>query len=162
VKQGDNNMAARWKAVIQGSDSSTYPNNSTTAAIAFDILGIFPTYEVESETQTSMDGTQIGRRKFRTVLEIDCIPLSTWDYQRITTTEAIQFLIKNVLSKNFCRIKAANPPDEKLPDRYSDATNFPLTAALLPFSFAKCDIAVTQAWASGNEKLTLTCYAKTL
>jgi hypothetical protein len=161
VKQGDNNMAARWKAVIEGCDSSSF-TGATYNAIAFDILGIFPTYEVESETQTSMNGTQIGRRKFRTVLEIDCIPLSTWDYTNITTTEAIRYLITNILSKSFCRIKAANPPSEKLPDRYSDTTNFPLTAGLLPFNFVKCDIAVTQAWASGNEKLTLTCYAKTL
>jgi hypothetical protein len=159
VKQGDNKMAARWKAVIQGSNDPAYPDNYS---IALDILGIFPTYEVESETQTSMNGTQIGRRKFRTVLEIDCIPLSTWDYANITTTEAIRYLIENILSRTYCRIKAANPPDEKLPERYSDATNFPLTAALLPFEFVKCDIAVTQAWASGNEKLTLTCYAKTL
>jgi hypothetical protein len=159
VKQGDNNMAARWKAVIQGSNDPAYPDNYS---IALDILGIFPTYEVESETQTSMNGTQIGRRKFRTVLEIDCIPLSTWDYANITTTEAIRYLIQNILSRTYCRIKAANPPSEKLPERYSDATNFPLTAALLPFEFVKCDIAVTQAWASGNEKLTLTCYAKTL
>ena len=159
MKQGDNNMAARWKAVIQGSNDPAYPDNYS---IALDILGIFPTYEVESETQTSMNGTQIGRRKYRTVLEIDCIPLSTWDYANITTTEAIRYLIENILSRTYCRIKAANPPSEKLPDRYSDATNFPLTAALLPFNFVKCDIAVTQAWASGNEKLTLTCYAKTL
>jgi hypothetical protein len=152
-------MAARWKAVIQGSNNPAYPDNYS---IALDILGIFPTYEVESETQTSMDGTQIGRRKFRTVLEIDCIPLSTWDYANITTTEAIRYLIEDILSRTYCRIKAANPPDEKLPERYSDATNFPLTAGLLPFEFVKCDIAVTQAWASGNEKLTLTCYAKTL
>lgn len=161
MKQGDNKMAARWKAVIQGSDNPAY-TGGTTYAIALDILGILPTYEVESETQTSMNGTQIGRRKFRTVLEIDCIPLSTWDYPNITTTEAIRYLITNILSKNYCRIKAANPPNEKLPERYSDATNFPLTAGLLPFEFAKCEIAVTQAWASGNEKLTLTCYAKTL
>jgi hypothetical protein len=112
VKQGDKNMAARWKAVIQGSNDPAYPDNYS---IAFDILGIFPTYEVESETQTSMNGTQIGRRKFRTVLEIDCIPLSTWDYANITTTEAIRYLIQNVLSRTYCRIKAANPPSEKLP-----------------------------------------------
>lgn len=151
----------RWKAVIEGCDSSTF-TGATYNAIAFDILGIFPSFEVESETQTSMSGTQIGRRKYRTVLEIECIPFSTWDYQRITTTEATKYLINNILSKSFCRIKAANPPNEKLPDRYSDATNFPLTTGLLPFNFVKCDISMSKEWASGNEKLILTCYAKTL
>ena len=151
----------RWKAVIEGCDSSSF-TGATYNAIAFDILGIFPTFEAESETQTSMNGTQIGRRKFRTVLEIECIPFSTWDYQRITTTEATKYLIDNILSKSFCRIKAANPPNEKLPDRYTDATNFPLTSALLPFNFVKCDISMSKEWASGNEKLVLTCYAKTL
>jgi hypothetical protein len=152
---------ARWKAVIEGCDLSSF-TGATYNAIAFDILGIFPTYEVESETQTAMNGTQIGRRKFRTVLEIECIPFSTWDYQRTTTTEATKYLIDNVLSKAFCRIKAANPPTEKLPDRYSDSTNFPLTTGLLPFNFAKCDISMSKEWASGNEKLILTCYSKTL
>lgn len=152
---------ARWKAVIEGCDLSSF-TGATYNAIAFDILGIFPTYEVESETQTAMNGTQIGRRKFRTVLEIECIPFSTWDYQRTTTTEATKYLIDNVLSKAFCRIKAANPPSEKLPDRYSDSTNFPLTTGLLPFNFAKCDISMSKEWASGNEKLILTCYSKTL
>ena len=150
---------ARWKAVIQGSNDSSFPDNYS---IALDILGIFPSFEVESETQTSMNGTQIGRRKYRTVLEIECIPFSTWDYQRITTTEATKYLIDNILSRTFCRIKAANPPNEKLPDRYSDATNFPLTAGLLPFNFVKCDISMSKEWSSGNEKLILTCYAKTL
>ena len=149
----------RWKAVIQGSNDSSFPDNYQ---IALDILGIFPSFEVESETQTSMNGTQIGRRKYRTVLEIECIPFSTWDYQNITTTEATKYLIDNILSKTFCRIKAANPPNEKLPDRYSDATNFPLTAGLLPFNFVKCDISMSKEWDSGNEKLVLTCYAKTL
>ena len=149
----------RWKAVIQGSNNPAYPDNYQ---IALDILGIFPSFEVESETQTSMNGTQIGRRKYRTVLEIECIPFSTWDYQNITTTEATKYLIDNILSKTYCRIKAANPPNEKLPDRYSDATNFPLTAGLLPFNFVKCDISMSKEWASGNEKLVLTCYAKTL
>jgi hypothetical protein len=151
----------RWKAVIQGSNDSSFPSPGTYA-IALDVLGIFPSYEVESETQTSMSGTQIGFRKYRTVLELECIPFSTWDYQRITTTEATLFLIQEVLSRRFCRIKAANPPTEALPDRYTDATNFPKTAALLPFNFAKCDISMSKEWASGNEKLTLTCYAKTL
>jgi hypothetical protein len=151
----------RWKAVIQGCDNSGF-TGVTLSAIAFDILGIFPTFEVESETQTSMNGTQIGRRKYRTVLEIECIPFSTWDYQNITTTEATKYLIDNILSKSFCRIKAANPPTEALPDRYTDATNFPLTSALLPFNFVKCDISISKEWASGNEKLVLTCYAKTL
>ena len=149
----------RWKAVIQGSNDSSFPDNYS---IALDILGIFPSFEVESETQTSMSGTQIGRRKYRTVLEIECIPFSTWDYQNITTTEATKYLIDNILSRTFCRIKAANPPNEKLPDRYSDATNFPLTAGLLPFNFVKCDISMSKEWSSGNEKLILTCYAKTL
>ena len=149
----------RWKAVIQGSNDPAYPDNYQ---IALDILGIFPSFEVESETQTSMNGTQIGRRKYRTVLEVECIPFSTWDYQNITTTEATKYLIDNILSKTYCRIKAANPPNEKLPDRYSDATNFPLTAGLLPFNFVKCDISMSKEWASGNEKLVLTCYAKTL
>ena len=149
----------RWKAVIQGSNNPAYPDNYQ---IALDILGIFPSFEVESETQTSMNGTQIGRRKYRTVLEIECIPFSTWDYQNITTTEATLYLIQEVLNRSFCRIKAANPPNEKLPDRYSDATNFPLTAGLLPFNFVKCDISMSKEWASGNEKLVLTCYAKTL
>ena len=154
---------ARWKAKIEGCDSNSFSlGNATYRAITFDILGIFPTFQVESETQTSMNGTQIGKRKFRTVLEIDCIPLSTWDYQRITTTEAIKYLIDEVLGKDFCRIAAGNPPNEKLPDRYTDATNFPKTAALLPFNFAKCDIQITQQWGSGNEKLTLTCYAKNI
>jgi hypothetical protein len=153
---------ARWKAVIEGSNNSAYPSVGTYA-IAFDILGIFPTYEVESETQTSMNGTQIGRRQYRTVLEIECIPFSTWDYQRITTTEATLFLIQEVLDKAYCRLKAANPSNgEFLPDRYSDSTNFPLTSALLPFEFAKCEISMSKEWASGNEKLVLTLYSKTL
>jgi len=153
---------ARWKAVIQGSNNSTFPTPGTYS-IALDILGIFPTYEVESETQTAMNGTQIGRRKFRTVLEIECIPFSTWDYQRITTTEATLYLIQEILDKSFCRIKTADPANgERLPDRYSNATNFPKTAALLPFNFAKCDISMSKEWASGNEKLILTCYSKTL
>ena len=151
----------RWKAVIQGSNDSSFPSPGTYA-IALDVLGIFPSYEVESETQTSMSGTQIGFRKYRTVLELECIPFSTWDYQRITTTEATLYLIQEVLNRSFCRIKAANPPTEALPDRYTDATNFPKTAALLPFNFAKCDISMSKEWASGNEKLILTCYAKTL
>ena len=151
----------RWKAVIQGSNDSSFPSPGTYS-IALDVLGIFPSYEVESETQTSMSGTQIGFRKYRTVLEIECIPFSTWDYQNITTTEATKYLIDNILSRTYCRIKAANPPTEALPDRYTDATNFPLTAGLLPFNFVKCDISMSKEWASGNEKLVLTCYAKTL
>ena len=151
----------RWKAVIQGSNDSSFPSPGTYS-IALDVLGIFPSYEVESETQTSMSGTQIGFRKYRTVLELECIPFSTWDYQNITTTEATLYLIQEVLNRSFCRIKAANPPTEALPDRYTDATNFPKTAALLPFNFAKCDISMSKEWASGNEKLVLTCYAKTL
>ena len=151
----------RWKAVIQGSNDSSFPSPGTYS-IALDVLGIFPSYEVESETQTSMSGTQIGFRKYRTVLELECIPFSTWDYQRITTTEATLYLIQEVLNRNFCRIKAANPPTEALPDRYTDTTNFPKTAALLPFNFAKCDISMSKEWGSGNEKLILTCYAKTL
>jgi hypothetical protein len=155
---------ARWKAKIEGCDVSTFNvNHATYRAIAFDILGIFPTFQVESETQTSMNGTQIGKRKFRTVLEIDCIPFSTWDYQRITTTEATKYLIDEILSKNFCRIATPNPANgERLPDRYSDSTNFPKTSGLLPFNFAKCDIQIAQQWGSGNEKLTLTCYAKSI
>ena len=151
----------RWKAVIQGSNDSSFPSPGTYS-IALDVLGIFPSYEVESETQTSMSGTQIGFRKYRTVLELECIPFSTWDYQNITTTEATLYLIQEVLNRSYCRIKAANPPTEALPDRYTDATNFPKTAALLPFNFAKCDISMSKEWASGNEKLILTCYAKTL
>lgn len=153
---------ARWKAVVQGCDNSAFTGGSLTS-IALDILGIFPSYEVESETQTAMNGTQIGRRKFRTVLEIECIPFSTYDWQRITTTEATLYLIQEILSKNFCRIKTANPANgENLPDRYNDSTNFPKTTALLPFQFVKCDISMSKEWASGNEKLILTCYSKTL
>ena len=151
----------RWKAVIQGSNDNSFPSPGTYS-IALDVLGIFPSYEVESETQTSMSGTQIGFRKYRTVLELECIPFSTWDYQNITTTEATLYLIQEVLNRSYCRIKAANPPTEALPDRYTDATNFPLTSALLPFNFVKCDISMSKEWASGNEKLVLTCYAKTL
>lgn len=155
-------MSWKFWVKFEGSTEPTFqPVN--TFAIELPIFGIHPSYQTESNSEVSMSGVEVGQRRFRVALEVDCIPISTWDTGTVNT-DNIQFLLRQVLQQKYTRIVAPNPGtnDKKLPDRWRDSTNFPETAALIPFVFARCDFSNEKQWASGLEKFTITCYAKDL
>ncbi|MCE2756099.1 MAG: hypothetical protein LW818_08955 [Ignavibacteriae bacterium] len=155
---------SRFWVKIEGCDVDTFSTgNATYTAIQIPILGMFPSFDIESGSDVSMQGREIGQRKIRRALELVCFPNSTWMDNPTTylNTDSIMFLLDSVLQRKFVRLNAPDAP-KVLPDRYRDSTNFPRTSALIPFVFVRCEIANEKAWASGNEKLTLTCYSRDL
>ena len=157
-------MSWRYWIKFEGADVDTFSTgHASYTAVELPIFGIQPSYTVESSNEVSMSGTEIGQRRIRVSLEVDCIPNSTWDPGTVTT-DNIQFLLQTVLQKKYTRIVAPNPGtnNKQLPQRWRDSTGFPLTAALIPFVFARCDFSNEKQWASGLEKFTITCYRKDL
>lgn len=155
-------MSWRYWIKFQGATESTFqPVN--TLAVELPIFGISPSYTVESSNEVSMSGTEIGQRRIRVSLEIDCVPISTWDTGTVNT-ENIQYLLQDILQKPYTRIVAPDPGTnfKQLPQRWRDSANFPKTAGLIPFVFARCDFSNEKQWASGLEKFTITCYRKDL
>lgn len=154
-------MSWRFWVKVEGCDSDTFSTgNATYTAVELPIFGIFPTFDIESSSDVSMSGREISQRRIRRVLEITCVPNSTWDSGTITTDNVL-FLLDTVLQRKFSRLVAPTAP-KLLPDRWRDTVNFPLTAALIPFVFARCDISTEKQWTSGNERLVLTCYSRDL
>ena len=155
-------MSFRYWVKIQGATEATFqPVN--TYAVELPIFGISPNYSVESSNEVSMSGTEIGQRRIRVSLELDCLPVSTWDTGTVNT-DNIQFLLQTILQQKFTRIVAPDPGanNKQLPLRWRDASSFPITAGLIPFVFARCDFSNEKQWASGLEKFTITCYRKDL
>ena len=155
-------MGWRYWVKFQGSTEPTFqPVN--TLAVELPIFGIHPSYQVESSNEVSMSGTEIGQRRFRVSLEIDCIPVSTWDTGTVNT-DSVQYLLQTVLQMKHTRIVAPDTGtnNKQLPDRWVNSTNFPITANLIPFVFARCEFSNEKQWASGLEKFTITCYRKDL
>jgi len=155
-------MSWRYWIKFQGATEPTF-QPANTFAIELPIFGIQPSYTVESSNEVSMSGTEIGQRRIRVSLEIDCVPNSTWDIGTIST-ESIQYMLQTILQQKYTRIVAPDPGanNKQLPLRWRDSTNFPLTAGLIPFVFARCDFSNEKQWASGLEKFTITCYRKDL
>lgn len=152
-------MAWRFWAKIEGCDSDSFSlGNPTYTAVEIPILGIFPGFDIESNTVKTIGGREIGQRKMRHKLELTTFPVSTWDPGTITT-DNIMFLLDVVLQRKFTRLVAPTAP-KILPDRWRDSTNFPLTAGLIPFVFARCDVSNEKLWGSGNERLTITMYSR--
>lgn len=155
---------ARFWVKIEGCDVDTFSTgNASYTAIQIPILGMFPSFEIESESDVSIQGREIGQRKIRRSLEVQCFPNSTWMDNPVTylNTDSIMFLLDSVLQRKFVRLNAPDAP-KVLPDRYRDSTNFPRTSALIPFVFARCEISNEKQWTSGNERLTLTCFSRDL
>lgn len=155
-------MGWRYWIKFQGATEPTFqPEN--TFAIELPIFGIQPTYLVESSSEVSMSGNEIGQRRIRVSLDVDCVPNSTWDNNTIST-ESIQFLLVQILQQKHTRIVAPDPGNDnkQLPERWENSANFPLTAGLIPFVFARCDFNNEKQWASGTEKFSITCYRKDL
>ena len=155
---------ARFWVKIEGCDVESFSTgNASYTAIQIPILGMFPSFDIESGSDVSMQGREIGQRKIRRALELICFPNSTWEENPSTylNTDSIMFLLDTVLQRKFVRLNAPDAP-KVLPDRFRDVTYFPRTKALIPFVFVRCQIANEKAWASGNEKLTLTCYSRDL
>lgn len=152
-------MAWRFWAKIEGCDVDTFSTgNPTYTAVEIPILGMFPNWDTESNTVTTIGGREIGQRKMRHKLELTTFPVSTWDPGTVTT-DNIMYLLDVVLQKKFTRLVAPTAP-KVLPDRWRDTTNFPLTAGLIPFVFARCETTNEKLWASGNERLTLTLFSR--
>lgn len=156
-------MSRFWIKLEGCNDSGFSTGNSSYTAIQIPIFGMFPTFDIESDSDVSMQGTEISQRKVRTKLEVQCFPNSTWMDAPTTflNTDSILFMIDEVLQRKYVRINAPDSP-KVLPDRYRDSTNFPRTTSLIPFNFARCEISNEKQWTSGNEKVVLTCYAKDL
>lgn len=154
-------MSWKYWIKIQGSSESTF-GAMTTLSIELPIFGLHPTYEVESSSEVSMSGTEIGQRRIRVGIEVDCIPNSTWDAGTVTT-DNIQYLLQVILQQKYTRLIAPTAP-KSLPERWSNSTNFPYTTGLISsgFVFSRCEIANEKAWGSGNEKFTLTVRRKEL
>jgi len=152
---------SRFWVKIEGCDVDTFSTgNASYTAIQIQFLGMFPTFDIESGSDVSMQGREIGQRKIRRALELVCFPNSTWMDNPVSylNTDSIMFLLDTVLQRKFVRLNAPDAP-KVLPDRYRDSTNFPRTSALIPFVFVRCDISNEKAWSSGNEKFTLTCFS---
>lgn len=157
-------MSWKFWIKVQGATESTFqPVN--TLSVELPIFGIHPVYSIESNTEVSMSGTEISQRRIRLALEIDFVPVSTWDSGTVTT-ENVQYLLRQILQQKHTRLIAPDPGtnDKKLPDRWRDAANFPLTTGLISsgFVFARCDIQNERKWSSGLEQLSMTCYRKEL
>jgi len=155
-------MAWRFWAKIEGCDVDTFSTgHASYTAIELPILGIFPAFVIESNNVTTIGGTEIGQRKMRHKLELNMFPVSTWDNGNTISTDHIMYLLDTVLQKKYTRLVAPTAP-KVLPDRWRDTTNFPNTATLIPFVFARCEVTNEKLWASGNERLTLTLYSRDL
>lgn len=155
---------SRFWVKIEGCDVDSFSTgNATYTAIQIPIFGMFPSFDIESDSAVSMQGREISQRKLRRALEVQCFPNSTWldNPPSYLNTDSIMFLLDTVLQRKFVRLNAPDSP-KVLPDRYRDSTNFPRTAALIPFQFVRCDIQNEKQWGSGNERLTLTCYGRDL
>ena len=155
-----------WKfwIKIQGSTESTFqPVN--TLSVELPIFGIHPTYQMESNSEVSMNGSEISQRKIRVVLEVVLVPVSTWDVGTVNT-DSVQYLLRSILQMKHTRLikPDVGANDKQLPDRWDDSGNFPLTTQLMSsgFVFARCDISNEKKWASGLEQMILTCYRKEL
>jgi len=153
-------MSWRYWVKIEGATESTFqPVN--TFAVELPIFGICPSFQVESSNEVSMSGSEIGQRRIRVSLELDCVPVSTWDYGTINT-DNVQYLLQEILQQPYTRIVAPTTAGYNLPTRYQSAGPFTYTKDLIPFVFARCDLSNEKQWASGLEKFTITCYRKEL
>ena len=57
---------SRFWVKIEGCDVDTFSTgNATYTAIQIPIVGMFPTFEIESDSDVSMQGREIGQRKLR-------------------------------------------------------------------------------------------------
>jgi hypothetical protein len=157
-------MSWKFWVKIQGATESTF-NPVNTLSIEVPIFGIHYTPEQESDSEVSMSGTEISQSKFRVKLDIECVPFSTWDSGTVSS-ETTMYLLQSILTKKHKRLIAPDPGtnDKKLPDRWRDTVNFPLTAGLFSsgFVFERHDVSNEKKWASGLEQMTLTVYRKTL
>ncbi len=153
-------MSWRYWVKVQGATESTF-QPANTLAVELPIFGIHPGYSVESSNEVSMSGSEIGQRKIRVSLELDCVPVSTWDYGTINT-DNVQYLLKEILQQKHTRIVAPTTSGYNLPPRFQSAGSFTYTKALIPFVFTRCDFSNEKQWASGLEKFTITCYGKEL
>jgi hypothetical protein len=152
-------MSWRYWVKFEGSNSAGFePIN--TLAVELPIFGIHPSYQVESSNEVSMSGTEIGQRRFRIALEVDCVPVSTWDYGTVNT-DNIYYLLQEILQKKYTRIVEPTAP-KQMPARYQSSGSFTYSKALIPFVFARCDFSNEKQWASGLEKFTITCYRRDL
>lgn len=157
-------MSWKFWIKIEGATEPTFqPVN--TFGVELPIFGIQPQYQIESNTEVSMSGSEISQRRIRIALDIDFVPVSTWDTGTVNT-ESVLYLLNQILQQKHTRLIAPNPGtnDKKLPDRWRDSANFPITAGLISsgFVFARCDIQNERRWASGLEHMTMTCYRKEL
>ena len=155
---------SRFWVKFEGCDVDTFSTgHASYTAIQIPIFGMFPSFDIESDSDVSMQGREISQRRIRRALEVVCFPNSTWLDSPPTylNTDSIMFLLDTVLQRKFVRLNSPDAP-KVLPDRYRDSTNFPRTAGLIPFVFVRCEIANEKQWTSGNEKLTVTCYSRDL
>jgi hypothetical protein len=150
-----------WKYWVkfEGATEPTF-NPVNTLGVELPIFGIHPNYQVESSNEISMSGTEIGQRRIRVSLEVDCIPVSTWDYGTVNT-DSILYLLNDILQMKYTRIVEPTAPYQ-LPPRFQSAGPFTEMKALIPFVFARCDFSNEKQWASGLEKFTITCYRRDL
>jgi hypothetical protein len=153
-------MSWRYWVKIEGATESTF-QPANTLAVELPIFGIHPSYSVESSNEVSMSGNEIGQRRIRVSLELDCVPVSTWDSGTINT-DNVQYLLQVILQKPYTRIVAPTTAGYNLPTRFQSTSSFTYTKALIPFVFARCDFSNEKQWASGLEKFTITCYRKEL
>jgi hypothetical protein len=157
-------MSWKFWVKIQGATEPTF-NPVNTLSIEIPIFGIKPDYEMESASQVAMSGAEIGQNRFRVKLDIECVPFSTWDSGTVST-ETTMYLLTQILSRKHRRLVApdAGLDNKKLPDRFRDAVNFPLTTGLFSsgFEFVRCNVSNEKKWASGLEQMVLTVYRRTL
>jgi hypothetical protein len=153
-------MSWRYWVKIEGATESTF-QPANTLAVELPIFGIHPSYSVESSNEVSMSGNEIGQRRIRVSLELECVPVSTWDSGTINT-DNVQYLLQVILQKPYTRIVAPTTAGYNLPTRFQSTSSFTYTKALIPFVFARCDFSNEKQWASGLEKFTITCYRKEL
>lgn len=157
-------MSWKFWIKIQGSSVSSF-NPLNTLSVELPIFGIHPTYQVESTSEVAMSGTEIAQRKIRVALELNIVPISTWDTGTVNT-DNVQYLLKEILQQKYTRLikPDAGANDKKLPDRWDNSISFPYTTGLISsgFVFARCDISNEKKWASGLEQLTLTCFSRDL
>lgn len=157
--QGEDNMSWRYWVKFEGSNSAGFePIN--TLGVELPVFGILPTFTVESSNEVSMSGTEIGQRRIRIALEVDCIPVSTWDYGTVNS-DNVYYLLQEILQKKYTRIVEPTAP-KQMPTRYQSTSSFTYSKNLIPFVFARCDFSNEKQWASGLEKFTITCYRRDL
>jgi hypothetical protein len=152
-------MSWRYWVKFEGATEPTF-NPVNTLGVELPIFGIHPNYQVESSNEVSMSGTEIGQRRVRVSLEVDCIPVSTWDYDTVNT-DSILYLLNDILQMKYTRIVEPTAP-KQMPPRFQSGGQFEKMRTLIPFVFARCDYSNEKQWASGLEKFTITCYRKDL